>query len=608
MNQFHLKYGMYFGLLASLLFLQPLAGQNEAAGTGGRRPIPGIDPIPRAVDPGGGASPEAAGEPGAPQDEALSNEQPMVRTLKVIKHPSLPHSALVTWTVDPRNQTAIYLGRYSRPVSTRDLVFEAENLTAPPLGPREVQFVDRNIPDGTYYYVAVTSGEVSEGGSLIMRPNQNYTTQPFVVFRGEKDEVRRKEFYVINLTAVNNEDSVSLTWTPALAKNVEHTVYRSRDPLDNPAAFNSAVKLGTTPETTYDFRDKNPLRDEKLYYGVTVTTRSNSREYKELTVNESFVAHAFRPRVLGDLAESLPAGLVAYLQAGNDVKLLWTGPVRQVSELKIYRSGVPINNLERLRSARYLGKVRGGVNEYLDRGLRPGRYHYAVIPVKDGGQEMREFWEGRTFTPDPLLVVGRGAGPGISRLDARATSPRDITVRWDVLREGDGALRFFLYRSGRPMQTAPDVRESGQLVRTFDDTVTSFVDRDLNPGRYFYALLVEVNGTLDERMVSGANYLPGPVVLGGESRRNTAYELEYVLNMTYRRGMFEEAIRHLAPFIHNHENPGEIVSRAMLYSGLSYYNLGLYRSALPIFMHAQVRRYYPERARFWYNRTMEKMR
>ena len=587
-----------------LLVLGPLAGQ-----TGGRKAIPGIDPIPRAVDPGGGSGQPDGTDPGtaSPEEEALSGEQPMIQQLKVVKHPSLPHSALITYKVDNRNQTAIYIGRYSRPVSTRDLVFEADNLTAPPLGPRVAQYVDRNIPDGTYYYVAVTSGEVGEGGKLVMRPNQNYTTQPFVVFRKERPQARRKQYAIVNLTAVNNENSVSLSWTPALARDVEYTVYRSRDPLDNPAALSAAVRLGKTPGTVYDYRDSAPLRNEKVYYGVTVTDR-NGREYKQLTQNESFIAHAFRPRLLGNQAETLPGGLVAYQEGAEDVKLLWTGPVQRVRELKVYRSGVPISNIRRLRSARFLGKVQGGRNEYFDRGLRPGRYFYALIPVKTDGKELREFWEGRTYTPDAISIRGAGAGARLTRLSAKPSAARDINLRWDVFRADKDELRYFLYRSDRPMQNAPDVREHGQLLRTFEASVNSFVDRDLDPGRYFYALLIEIDGVVSETMVAGSNYLRKPVVLGGRRARNTAYELEYVLNMTYRRGLFDLAIRRLAPFIHNRNNAGEIVARAMLYTGLSYYNLRLYRSALPIFMHAQVRRYYPERSRFWYNRTMERMR
>ena len=598
MKPYQLKYAVLIVILLIPVFL---AGQ-------GRRPIPGVDQIPRAVDPGGGGGPSGEpGDPNAPEEEAYSTEQPMVTRLKVEKHPTLAHSSLVTWKVDPRNRTAIYIGRYSRPVSSRDLVFEAENLTAPPLGPREVQFIDRNIPDGTYYYVAVTSGEVSEGGQLIMRANQNYTSQPFVVFRDEQDRVSRKQYYVINLTAVNGENSVNLSWSPSTAQGVEHTVYRSADPLDNAAAFNGAVRLGTTPSTTYDFKDTSPPRGQRMYYGVTVTTRADGREFKDLTVNESYIAHAFRPRVIGNLAGVLPGGLAAFLQGGEDVKLMWTGPVQRPRELKVYRSGVPISNLSRLRSAKFLGKVRGGVTQYFDRGLRPGRYFYAVMPVGQNGQDLREFWDGRTYTSRPILIRGR-TGPGATRLSARPTGPRDISIRWDVRRDGDSTLRYFLYRSDRPMQTAADVREVGQLVRTFEQDVTTYVDRDLDPGRYFYALLVEVDAVLSERMIAGSNYLRRPIVLGGQRARNSAYELEYVLNMTYRRGLFGEAIRRLAPFIHNRNNSGEIVSRAMLYTGLAYYNLRLYRSALPIFMHAQVRRYYPERSRFWYNRTLEKMR
>ena len=66
------------------------------------------------------------------------------------------------------------------------------------------------------------------------------------------------------------------------------------------------------------------------------------------------------------------------------------------------------------------------------------------------------------------------------------------------------------------------------------------------------------------------------------------------------------AIRRLEPYANNRRINGKLRARALFYTGLSYYKLRRYRKALEYFLNFQVQDTYPERARFWRKRALER--
>ncbi len=681
---------------------------NPQPARGNREPIPGIDNIDRAVDPQPRPNPdqkpgekpveperkpeekpveperkpeEKPVEPERKPEEKPAQDLPFIKNLKVELDPESQYSAKITWEVSAQNDTPVWVGRYIRPVTSKALVFEAYNLTSPALGPREVSFIDHNIPDGTYYYVVVTSREISREGTLVLRPDVNYTVRPFIVFRDNKPveperkpdekpvEPERKpdekpvtnedDYRVFNLTAVNGERGVKLSWSPARARDIIYSIYRGESPLNSPEAVSLATRLGTVTEDIVNYEDLSPLADKNAHYAVTVTDKKTFNEFKKTIASQNWTQITFRRQQTSPV-DVLPNALTAYQDSRNSAQLLWIDPEQEFQDFSIYRATQPIASEGALNSAQYLGRVRKGSMLYQDKNLRPGNYFYALIPRDRNGRELRELREGRTFTGFGISIRDTGPDekpfepgrrpdekpveperkpdekpvevpePVMLFLNGQAIHNDTVLLRWDVDPRGTRDFKFRLYRSENPMRNQSELRANGILVNELSKDIKEYSDMELARGNYYYALVIDLQGRIQEIMVEGKNFLKRPVVVTGQptiieperkpdekptrvddNQRHSPLNLDGlddVIRRTYQRRLYGEAIRQMAPYIADDRLEGEVRAKAMFFTGLSYYYTGQYRSAVGMFVNQLVESVYPDRSRFWRNRAFERIR
>ncbi len=656
------------GLLAFLCFVASARAQNTAS------LVPGIDDLPTAQYPegdprrktqpspnGGGGGEDGTGDGGGGGDAVVQVDErfPLIRGIKVEADKEYPHSVRISWEVDPASDTAIYVGRYIRPLSTRRLVLEAENLTSPPLGPKENSYLDRNVPDGAYYYVVVTTFEMSKRDDVRLKPEVNYTTKPIVIFR--KDEEEKQEPgaevpEVRNLTAINAANSVKLNWSAAGVDNAIYNVYRSDKPLDTPNSLDQARRIGVVRGGQLLYEDLEPVQDQPRYYGVTVSKAD--KEYRALTLNRSYIAHTFQRKepISEDNAKFLPDALTAFLAGADAVTLLWTPPEADVRDLRVYRSGRPITSEAALNNARFLGRVKSGETKFRDTKLRPGTYYYAVMPRTEKG-ELRFFEEGRTFTGWAVTIFPQNREEEEQKeVDGKTTDDNElefsedekqsltepaleyiaadanddsVSLEWNVVREDLAQdYRLLLYRGERPMRTYAEVQEWGRLVSEFPAGTSKYRDIGLDEGAYYYAILLELEQGVQRTMVAGRNYTRFPARIGGretddgredesldpdERREEPNFEfdgsldqLNRILAETYFKEKYTDAVRRIEPFTRS-TVPRHVRARALLYTGLSYYHMKRYRVSLDYFLQESVRQEYPERSSFWYDRTIKKL-
>ena len=90
--------------------------------------------------------------------------------------------------------------------------------------------------------------------------------------------------------------------------------------------------------------------------------------------------------------------------------------------------------------------------------------------------------------------------------------------------------------------------------------------------------------------------------------RYSLENLNRAIASTYRRDNYADAIQDLRPYHLNKELDRHIRARALFYTGLAMYRLQRYRRSIEYFINALVQESYPERAEFWYNRALEKIR
>lgn len=691
------KRASILGLLC-LILIGPLNAQEKGAEKPETGTVPGVDPVPAAEYPEGdprkaqaeraalekqkpapkketpvaatnGATDKDAGQK-LRADTAASETRsrfPLIRNIRVEPDREFPHSVRIRWDVDPSNDTAIYVGRYIRPLATRELILEAENLTSPPLGPNTTSYLDRNIPDGAYYYVVVTTFEMSKRNTVVLQANVNYTTTPSVIFREGRPDTNtnpdttqnegRNALEVSNLFAVNSGDTVKLSWRPPDRSNVRYNIYRSDAPLDSPGALQSATRLAVVQGQQYIYEDRNPVLDRQVFYGVSITDLANNREEQKLYLNRSFIAHTYgksKPsNESNDQIKSLPDALTAFLAGKDTVRLLWVEPESGgIRDYRIYRSSRPINSTQALRDAALIGTVSAGESGYRDSRLRSGTYYYAVLPRDTRGREIRNFTEGRTFTgfavnigeadsrPEPSTDANESTEdleftkdqreslkePVVEYLQARG-GPDQVELNWSIARADLSSFQTLLFRSDKPMTTLKQIREWGTRVATLPGAQRSYTDVGLDAGRYYYAIILDFSDHVQETMTAGRNYLAFPIVVGGRTTNvdpvednrarpdytdpdfdGSLYKLNRVLALTYHKKLYGEAIRRLAPFISSARIADNVRAKALLYTGLSLYHTRQYRTSLDYFLQDLVRENYPERADFWYNRSIKRLR
>ena len=651
-------------LVVALIPVLATAEEPQRLGSGTGQNIPGIDQLPRATSNTQTNNESATEQPVTsdqetqqPANEGGALAFPLITNIKVEPHPELPYSARISWEGNPANTTAIWVGRFVRPINSVELVFQADSIASPPLGPRETSFVDRNIPDGAYYYVIVTQYEIANRGRMLLRGGANFTEEPFIVYRGDQGTVNETDAsgipHVRSLFAVNSGGTVKLSWAPPAASgDYQFHVYRSVEPLATPTALRVATRLGVVAGTTFNFADEEPLRGRTVYYAVMTVDRTSGREQVLLRPDVTVISHQFEESQLSDdQLRYLPDALTVYLESGDSVKLLWVDPEVDLSDLRVYRHNRPINSVQVLERARFVGVARPGENSFRDPGLRPGMYYYAVLPRDTNRREVRLFQEGRSFTGFGVQIreapeqdttdntttdntnttnegnqdltqdeIARLERPTLSGLEASASTSA-VELKWTVLAtERARDFRMLLYRSRLPLASLDAVRSNGTFLDELASDRRSYIDSGLEPGRYFYALIIDVAGDLDRPLVEGRNYLSGPVTIaeqnpeedGGREQIGEEGDLtaiNRILAATYHRRRYGEAIRRLAPYIvESNRVAPNVRAKALLYTGISYYYLRQYRSALEFFVHDLVRTEYPERARFWYSRAVERVR
>lgn len=566
---------IFFTILTLAIFFTPALYADTP---GARHPIPGIDPIDRAVesDPSrrpqeNQPQPENKEQPNKeqqpvnqqqpenkeqPQEQKPDQTLPFLRGIKIEPYGNITRSIRITWQVQPNSDTPIWVGRYIRPVVSKNLVFEAYNLTSPPLGPKETEFIDRNLPDGTFYYVIVTSRELSRDGTLQLLPDVNYTTQPYIVYSPRPQEEDKKpeeqkpveqkpneeDYHIFGLLAVNGENDVKLNWTPARAHDIVYNVYRIEQPLDTPESLSRAVRLGTLAEDVLRIEDPSPLNDKTVHYAVTVTDRKTGTEFKGTRTGVNWISFRFHKQEIRK-EEIVPDALTAYQDSRNSTKLLWVDPDGDFQDFSVYRYQIPIMTDAVLNRATLLGRANKGAMIFEDRNLNPGQYYYAIIPRDRQGRELRAFYEGRTFTgfavtinqpreerkpeedkkpqeekkPEEDKKPEPAAEPIMLYFTARSDTNTSVRLEWGTDPKGNTAFKYRLYRSENPMRNPNEVRNNGALMNVVGRDVTQYLDSDLAKGRYYYAIVVELAETrVQESMIEGKNFLHRPVEVQGE--------------------------------------------------------------------------------------------
>jgi hypothetical protein len=536
----------FFIIFISIFFSSLIYAFNRA------NEIPGIDPLPIAIQSGGEIS-SGKDTDKSQKDSTLKEDLekstteypdfPRIRNLKVVQDSTYPYSAKITWDLHPQVSTPIYVVRYTRPISTKDILLNSYNLTSPPLSPNTTTFIDIDIPEGVYYYAAVTSFELSREGILVLKPGVNYTVTPFIVYRNsniqstnlipekldldskDRTKLTPQDFEISELMALNTEKGVVLNWKPVNISDIKYKIYRSNEPLDSLERIQKAKLLGESIKPYY--LDTEPIYEEAVYYGVSVFDIQSNKEYADLKFRKSYITHTFKkPKIEYQYLQYLPDSLIAYQINKDTIQLFWVDAGPSVKFYKVYRYDAPIFSENILSKAQYLGNIQSGSIGFVDSNLKSGRYFYAVFPVISNNQELKIFSANRTFTTFGIIIRGEDKDiykeqekkvpqtktesirTNIKNILIRLENNRDVRITWDYISENANKIKVLIYRSTIQILKYEDLKENSTYLGEFPLVAGVFLDRNLSDGNYYYNF-IEYNTETNE--ITAFYYLKKPI-------------------------------------------------------------------------------------------------
>lgn len=528
----------------------------------------------------------------------------IARNIKAAKVSNIRGAVQVTWDVHPGFDGEFIIGRTSEIPYNSERALRAKSIKVVP-AVAESSIIDPGLPPGEYYYV-ILSREKIKDRDVELYPDVNYTSVPVVI---EKEipsaayKVAPEQVTLIHAMVINKRQ-ILLTWKGVEQSGIIYTIYRSNTPLNTPEKLKKADTIATISDGSESFLDKSLTRSGNYFYAVTVKDLSGNEDV-QLIPDQSYTASGVfvaigQKNVVTDIT-----GKVTY---DGSVRLIWNGVSFASGEYLIYRSKRPINNAQRVALSELAGTVGIDSTEYIDSPGK-GQYYYAVLVRMPDGSTDTTLIEGSNYLQKPVRI---GRMLRLSWIAARARQGK-VQVQWRYRGETPGGT-YQLIRATKRVNTVKEL-DNGKVVGPVNIRKKKYIDRSPPVGMLYYALVPEGYKTASTFKVRSGINVAGPVqITGTESapERDSieeygATDVDTVLRSTFFPGRYREAIKKLENIAGQSDNEYEI-AKARLFIGRSWLELRRYKKALSSLLQPEVKKFFPDEARFWSEYALSRVR
>ena len=238
-------------------------------------------------------------------------------------------------------------------------------------------------------------------------------------------------------------------------------------------------------------------------------------------------------------------------------------------------------------------------------------YYYAIFAFKDGNIHSQYIQDGVNLATlinyDPLIE---------KIFKSIAVSPKNeidqiVVISWEYTKkfralEGFQDHKIELYRVKKNLESMNQLREDDMIAKLFAER--NYFD-DTPPeelGTYHYAVFVRKHGALyPQNLQLGINWIR-PVFFRSNNSAISQGNLEKILKNHYYRKDYRNTVRKLEPY---KKSPDENIRRlALFYTGLALFKEEKFKESMAYFVHPSVVQYDKERAKFWLQRVMERIK
>ena len=543
-------------------------------------------------------------------------------------------TVVVVWSLKKVVKNApLKVYRSREPLDTREAVENAKLLGRIRSGTGNLQqFIDTNpLPNQDVYYGVLLAEQGYQNNFPGLIRSRSYTRHRHVRKLPKQSKIK-------GIRAFDRGETVVVVWSlKKVVKNAPLKVYRSREPLDTREAVENAKLLGRIRSGTgnlQQFIDTNPLPNQNVYYGVLLAEQGYQNNFSGLIRAQSYARHRHVRKKKPAPAPKEIKGIRSF-DRGKDVVILWSlhGAAKSVT-MKVYRSFQSLETKQAVEEAKLLGRVRSGtenLQQFIDTKPIPNKNVYYGVSI---GNELYKasflgLRQGRSYLRHRHKRKKKIESPsekhevqGVQAEDQR----KHVIISWFPKHESQ-RLRFKIYRSSVPLDSRAAV-SNAKLLGNVDGgskRIHRFTDKKpIRNQEMYYGIVAEsalfspdFRGLRELRSYIKHRHRyqvkpkkpappkkrPKPVV-----KANYRATLNRILHETYTKKRYTSCSDELTKFLFVYKPPMNIKSKAYLYQGICSYQRRLYKKSLKYFSKPLVRKYYPSRSRFWFERTIEKIR
>lgn len=543
----------------------------------------------------------------------------IARNIKAEPISGVKGAVRITFTTDINSKNDFMVGRSTVLPSDSDVALKAETVKIIYAG-SQTTVIDSNLPPGKYYYVVLARDKILEN-DIELYPDVNYTSSPVVLpEKIVQSPVKSLSSQVTLLYArVVNKSQVLLTWKGVNDNNVVYSIYRGIEPLNSPQKLMNAVMLTQVSGNMESFIDRTITQSGKYYYAVTVKDIQGN-ENMNLIPDQNYLINP----VNVVLSQEVFVKNISVYSDDSSVTIRWSKPDVTIQHFNIYRFSQPIENAQALALSLKIGKVDSSKTEYIDENLKPGKYYYAVLATLENGIIDTTLKANDNYTNTPVVI-----SEPVQIKFIKATEKNGlVTISWDFTGSADKKY-FNLYRISEFPNSTRDILDKGFLVDMVDIEKKEYIDSNIPPGSYYYAIVPENIGYNSKfNIIKGINCTETKVRIDKQvsitpdtiekdtqkekkykddiSQKPTQLYLHAIISDTFYRGKYELCITMLGKYIKN-SNDARDIAMANLFIGRSYIELKQYSHSLKYLMKSDIDKYYPKEAKFWRNFALSRV-
>ncbi len=267
---------------------------------------------------------------------------------------------------------------------------------------------------------------------------------------------------------------------------------------------------------------------------------------------------------------------------------------------------------------------------YLEENVSVGVYYYAVVTQKELEAKKIFFTIGKNSIEKPFILFEAGKAPPallppkgkriakkenilllpeeLIALDAR----NSVILTWIDAPSLQKDISYQIYRSSERLHTKKALA-SATLIGTTQKRRYQFIDeKPVKDTIVYYGVVSKkslehpkFNGLQEFKSYIKHRYVPQVPKIIRQKQKTSFGNLEHILLSTYLQKKYKQCVGEIQNYLFQEERKEELKAKASFFLGLCHYKEASYRDALTSFAKPIVKKKYPKRSVFWFERSAE---